>query len=43
MRKDSEIFLRKCLQYKTEIGEDAFELNITYFGGIPNIEVRDAR
>ena len=39
MRKDSEIFLRKCLQYKTEIGEDAFELNITYFGGIPNIEV----
>ena len=39
MRKDSEIFLKKCLQYKTEIGEDAFELNITYFGGIPNIEV----
>ena len=39
MRKDSEIFLRKCLQYKTEIGEDAFELNITYFGEIPNIEV----
>lgn len=39
MRKDSEIFLRKCLQYKTEIGEDSFELNITYFGEIPNIEV----
>lgn len=39
MRKDSEMFLRKCLQYKTEMGEDAFELDITYFLEIPNIEV----
>ena len=39
MRKDSAMFLRKCLQYKTKTGEDAFELDITYFSEIPNLEV----
>lgn len=39
MRKDSELFLRKSLQYKDETGKDAFELDITYFSEIPNIEV----
>ena len=39
MRKDSEVFLRKCLQHKAEMGEDAFELDIKYFSEIPNIEV----
>lgn len=39
MRKDSEVFLRKCLQYKAEMGEDAFRLDINYFSQIPNIEV----
>lgn len=39
MRKDSELFLRKSLQYKDESGEEAFELDIAYFSEIPNIEV----
>lgn len=39
MRKDSEVFLRKCLQYKAGMGEDAFELDINYFSEIPNLEV----
>lgn len=39
MRKDSELFLRKSLQYKVETGKDAFELDISFFAEIPNIEV----
>ena len=39
MRKDSEIFLEKCLQYRGKIGKDAFEIGINYFSEIPNIEV----
>lgn len=39
MRKDSELFLRKSLQYKDETGENAFELGVAYFSEIPNIEV----
>ncbi len=39
MRRDSEIFLKKCLQYREKIGKDAFEIDINYFSEIPNIEV----
>ena len=39
MRKDSELFLRKCLQYKAETGKKVFELDITCFPEIPNLEV----
>lgn len=39
MRKDSELFLRKSLQYKEETGENAFELDVACFSEIPNIEV----
>lgn len=39
MRKDSELFLRKSLQYRDEIGEDAFEIDLAYFSEVPNIEV----
>lgn len=39
MRKDSELFLRKCLQYKDETGKKLFELDITCFPEIPNVEV----
>lgn len=37
MRKDSEIFLKKALAYRDEMGKDSFELNIKYFSEIPNI------
>lgn len=37
MRKDSEMFLRKLLDYRKETGKDAFMLNISYFKGIPNV------
>lgn len=39
MRKDSEAFLRKCLQYRIEKKKDAFEIDINYFSEIPNIEI----
>ena len=39
MRKGSELFLRKCLQYKDETGKMVFELDITCFSEIPNLEV----
>ncbi len=38
MRKDSELVLKKILEYKEEIKKDSFELNIQYFQEIPNIE-----
>ncbi|MCI9127889.1 MAG: hypothetical protein HFG28_12030 [Eubacterium sp.] len=37
MRKDSEMFLKKALAYRDEMGKDSFELNIKYFSEIPNI------
>lgn len=39
MRKDSELFLKKTLEYKRKIGKDTFTLNINYFSDIPNIEI----
>lgn len=37
MRKDSEMFLKKVLVYRNEMGKDSFELNIKHFSEIPNI------
>lgn len=37
MRKDSELFLKKVLEYRDKIGENSFQLNIDYFSDIPNI------
>ena len=37
MREDSELFLKKALEYQQVTGENAFELNIDYFKDIPNI------
>ena len=37
MREDSELFLKKALEYQQITGENAFELNIDYFKDIPNI------
>lgn len=37
MRKDSELFLRKLLEYREKTGKDSFEINIIYFIDIPNI------
>lgn len=37
MRKDSEMFLKKVLVYRNEMGKDSFEINIKYFSEIPNI------
>lgn len=39
MRKDSELFLKKLLEYRDKTGKDAFELNLIYFSEIPNVEV----
>lgn len=39
MRKDSELFLKKTLEYKRKIEKDAFKLSINYFSDIPNIEI----
>lgn len=39
MRKDSELLLRKALQYKDKTGEVSFELDLSYFSEIPNVEV----
>lgn len=39
MRKDSELFLKKALEYKRKTEKDAFKLNINYFSDIPNIEI----
>lgn len=39
MRKDSELLLRKALQYKDRTGENSFELDLSYFSEIPNVEV----
>lgn len=38
MRKDSEMFLKKVLDYRNNIGENNFELNFQYFNDIPSIE-----
>lgn len=38
MRKDSELFLKKVLEYRTKINKDSFVLNCQYFKEIPNIE-----
>lgn len=38
MRKDSEIFLKKLLEYKQKIGKNNFEVNYTYFKEIPSID-----
>lgn len=38
MRKDSQIFLKKLLEYREKISADSFELNYRYFMEIPNIE-----
>lgn len=39
MRKDSELFLKRTLEYKRKTENDAFKLNINYFSDIPNIEI----
>lgn len=39
VRKDSELFLKKTLEFKRETEENAFKLNINYFFDIPNIEI----
>ena len=38
MRKDSEMFLKKVLDYRKSTGENHFELNYKYFEDIPSIE-----
>ncbi len=38
IRKDSEIFLRKLLEYNKETGKDSFKLNYKNFTEIPSIE-----
>lgn len=38
MRKDSEMFLKKILDYRNNIGKNNFELNFQYFNDIPSIE-----
>lgn len=38
MRKDSELFLKKVLGYRSENKKDSFILNYQYFKEIPNIE-----
>ena len=38
MRKDSELFLKKVLEYRMKINKDSFVLNCQYFKEIPNIE-----
>lgn len=38
MRKDSELVLKKALDYREKVKRDSFELSLEYFGNIPNIE-----
>lgn len=38
MRKDSEMFLKKLLEYKQKIGKNNFEVNYNYFKEIPSID-----
>ena len=38
MRKDSEMFLKKILDYRNNIGKNNFEFNFQYFNDIPSIE-----
>lgn len=38
MRKDSEMFLKKVLDYRKSTGENHFELSYKYFEDIPSIE-----
>lgn len=38
MRKDSEMFLKKLLNYRNSTGKNSFELNYQYFDDIPSIE-----
>ena len=38
MRKDSQIFLKKILDYRNSTGENNFELNYKYFDDIPSVE-----
>ena len=38
MRKDSEMFLKKILDYRNNIGKNNFELDFQYFNDIPSIE-----
>lgn len=38
MRKDSEMFLKKILDYRNSTGKNNFELNYQYFDDIPSIE-----
>lgn len=38
MRKDSQIFLKKILDYRNSTGENKFELNYKYFDDIPSVE-----
>lgn len=39
MRKDSELFLKKLLEHREQIGEDSFEMNYVRFECIPNFKV----
>ena len=39
MRKDSEVFLKKALNYRNNTGKNNFELNYEYFDDIPSIEM----
>ena len=38
MRKDSELFLRKLLEYREQTGKDSFEVNYHEYKEIPNIK-----
>ena len=38
MRKDSEVFLRKLLEYRNEVKKENFLINCRYFKEIPSIE-----
>ena len=37
MRRDSSLCLKKMLEYRDKVGEDSFELKISFFEGLPNI------
>lgn len=38
MRKDSQIFLKRILDYRNSTGKNNFELNYKYFDDIPSVE-----
>lgn len=38
MRKDSEIFFRKLLEYRNEVKKENFLINYWHFKEIPSIE-----